>query len=338
MTTTRSAAEPTRAALPQQSHRSWQQGVLPEVLAYLGAAFVVGAGFALIIQSWEAWDIATQISIVAAAMVSVYVAAAALSLSSGGRGGLADHGTRRRLVTVLATLAAPLAALLTGLAIDAADFRVERREDMMMMIVFSVALLAAAFAAWWVPGAFPTVAVGLAGFMWITAFDGTVIGPLESPLLSEVVLLVAAIGWLAVAPFLLRPRILAESLGMAGLVILQMPAAFSGFDLPTGIDEAVQTQITVAAWTARIALLAFAIVALALFTRGRSWAWAAGGVVAAGVGAMSIAGQALGLIAGLFVAGVVLLAASGVIIITRARRAVSGAASDQAGITSDREP
>lgn len=338
MTTTRSAAEPTQAAPPQQSHRSWQQGVLPEVLAYLGAAFVVGAGFALIIQSWEAWNVATRISIVAAAMVSVYVAAAALSLSSGGRAGMVDHGTRRRLVTVLATLAAPLAALLTGLAIDAADFRVERREDMMMMIVFSVAFLAAAFAAWWAPGAFPTVAVGLAGFMWITAFDGTVIGPLESPLLSEVVLLVAAIGWLAVAPFLLRPRILAESLGMAGLVILQMPAAFSGFELPVGIDEAVQTQITVAAWTARIALLAFAIVALALFTRGRSWAWAAGGVVAAGVGAMSIAGQALGLIAGLFVAGVVLLAASGVIIITRARRAVSGAASDQAGITSDLEP
>lgn len=334
MTTTRSTAESTKAVTPVQAHRPWQQGVLPEVLAYLGAAFVVGAGFALVIQSWETWNSATQISIVAAAMVSVYVAAAALSLSSGGRGGLAQHGTRRRLVTVLATLAAPLAALLTGLAIDAADFRVERREDLMMMIVFSVALLAAAFAAWWVPGAFPTVAVGLAGFMWITAFDGTVIGPLESPLLSEVVLLVAAIGWLVIAPFLLRPRILAESLGMAGFIILQMPAAFSGFDLPRGIDEGVQTQITLAAWTARIALLVFAVVALALFTRGRSWAWAAGGVVAAGVGAMSIAGQALGLIAGLFVAGVVLLAASGVIIITRGRRAAPGPLSDP-GPTSD---
>ncbi|MEK9737408.1 MAG: hypothetical protein VW239_08815, partial [Candidatus Nanopelagicales bacterium] len=61
-------------------------------------------------------------------------------------------------------------------------------------------------------------------------------------------------------------------------------------------------------------------VALILFARGRSWAWAVGGVVAAGVGAMSIAGQTLGLIAGLLVAGVVLLAASGILIITRTRR------------------
>lgn len=310
-------------------HRTWQQGPLPEILAYLGAAFVVGSGFALVVQSWETWSTATQIAIVAAAMVSLYAGAAVLSLIAGGRRSLADHATRRRLVTVLATLAAPLAALLTGLALDAARLTIDRREDVVMMIVFSVALAATVFAAWWVPGAFPTVAVGLAGFMWITAFEGTLLGPLESPLLNEGVMLSATLGWLVIAPLVLRPRILAESLGMAGFVILQMPTAFAGFDQPMGLDPAAQTQLTIATWTARVALLAFAAVALALFARGRSWAWAVGGVVAAGVGAMSIAGQALGLIAGLFVAGVVLLAASGAIIITRTRRERAVATSAQ---------
>ena len=60
-------------------------------------------------------------------------------------------------------------------------------------------------------------------------------------------------------------------------------------------------------------------VALTLFARGASWAWAVGGVIAAAMAAMAFAGQALGWVAALLVAGVVLLACSGLLLALRRR-------------------
>ena len=301
-------------------HHTWQHGRLPEILGYLGAALVVGAGFALVAQSWSSLSLATQTGVVASAMVALYIAAGALSLTAGGRQHLSEHVARRRLIGVLAALAAPLAAMTTALALEWSGVDFGRRDEITMLIVFSVALIAAGFAAWWVPGIVPTIAVALTGFMWIMTFLGSVIGPLESPLLDPIVLFVAASGWLLLAPRLLSPAVLAEALGMAAFIFFQVPTAFFAFDRPMGLDADIEWQMDAAMWFSRAVLLGFAALALYLFARGRSWAWAVGGVIAAGVGAMSVAGQTLGLIAGLFVAGVVLLAASGILIITRTRR------------------
>lgn len=308
------------AAITPTPHHTWQQGPLPEILGYLGSALVVGAGFALVAQSWTTWTLPTQVAIVAAAMAVLYVAAGVLSLTAGGRACLAEHVARRRLIGVLAALAAPLAAMTTGLALEWSGLEMGTFDEFLMLIVFSVALAAAVFAAWWVPGVVPTITVALAAFMWILTFIGSVIGPIETPLLDPIVLFVGAVGWLVVAPRLLPPKILTESLGMAAFIFFQVPTAMFALDRPLGLDPGIVAQMDIAMWFSRTALVGFAAVALILFARGRSWAWAVGGVVAAGVGAMSIAGQTLGLIAGLLVAGVVLLAASGILIITRTRR------------------
>ena len=308
------------ATITPTPHHTWQQGPLPEILGYLGSALVVGAGFALVAQSWTTWSLPTQIAIVAAAMAALYVAAGALSLTVGGRSKLHDHVARRRLVGVLAALAAPMAAMTTGLALEWSGLKFGTFDEFLMLIVFSVALVAAVFAAWWAPGVVPTIAVALASFMWVLAFLGSVIAPLETPLLDPVMLFVGATGWLIVAPRLLPPRVLSEALGMAAFIFFQVPTAMFALDRPIGVESEIATQMDIAMWFSRAALVGFAVVALILFARGRSWAWAVGGVVAAGVGAMSIAGQTLGLIAGLLVAGVVLLAASGILIITRTRR------------------
>ena len=73
-----------------------------------------------------------------------------------------------------------------------------------------------------------------------------------------------------------------------------------------------------AAETMRLGIV-FAVIALAIFVRGSNWAWGVGGIIASAFAAMGIAGQAMGWVAGLLIAGVVLLVVSGLLLVARRR-------------------
>ncbi len=121
-------------------------------------------------------------------------------------------------------------------------------------------------------------------------------------------------------PRLLAIPTLSEALGVAWILLMLGPAAVT--DL-AAMPEVTDAQ-AVAVWVSRALLVAFATVALTLFARGASGAWAVGGVLAAVMAAMGTAGQALGWVAALLVAGVVLLALSGLLLVLRRRTAEPG--------------
>lgn len=86
-----------------------------------------------------------------------------------------------------------------------------------------------------------------------------------------------------------------------------------------GTGEVIPLDIQIATWEARGILIVFAVIALAIFVRGSNWAWGVGGIIASAFAAMGIAGQAMGWVAGLLIAGVVLLVVSGLLLVARRR-------------------
>lgn len=302
----------------------WRHGPLPEIVGYVGAALVASAGLNLIAQSWDTWPIAVRLALSLAGVAVLYVTAITVTAISGGRTRLPDQVARRRLVGVLASLAAPLVGIATAMTLE----WVGLEGDTWPLLPTGAALAAGALAAWWAPGVVPTLAAAGAAFVWLLVFIDTVIAPAEQPVAVAAVSAVATIAWLVIAPRVLTPTVLAEALGVAAFIVLQVSHAFMAFDMPPLLDEISQQRLESAMWFSRIALLVFAVVALAVFARGGSWAWAVGGVIAAGSGALSIAGQALGVIAGLFIAGIILLAVSGVLLVARSRRGGQRATSD----------
>lgn len=123
---------------------------------------------------------------------------------------------------------------------------------------------------------------------------------------------------------LLTPAVLAESLGVAWIIAFLMPQALIDSRV---MDPDMPSDQVAASWWARGLLLAFAAAALTIFARGGSWAWAVGGVIAAAIGALAVAGTALGWITGMLVAGVVLLALSGLLLLLRRRSSPAAATS-----------
>lgn len=303
---------------------SWQQGPWPEIIGYVGAALVVGAGFALIAQSWDTWPIATQFSLVFTGALALYVAAIVLTVTAGGHRALGEHTVRRRLVGVLAALAAPLLAGTTALLLEWVGVRVDDERSFLPLALVGVAVAAGVLAAWWAPGVIPTLVVGAAAFTWMNVFLGLVVAPLEMPVVDAAVGAIATVAWIVIAPRFLPPRELTQALGVFAFISLQMSTAFMAFDMPPLLSDVAEERLMWAIWFSRIALLAFAAVCLYLFARERTWLWGVGGVISAGAGALSIAGQTLGLIAGLLVAGVILLAVSGALLVTRTRRRADG--------------
>jgi hypothetical protein len=305
-----------------------RQGVLPEIIGYIGSAFVVGAGLALASQTWGSWPKPVQLGVVAVGAIALYIAALIVTTTTGGLSHLRHQATRRRLVGVLLVVAVPLVISTSVVALEWAGVDIYAEGSYWAVGLATMALAAAAIAAWWAPGAVPTLSVAITALIWLWSVTNRLFGPLEQPIVIAVVSAVCAVGWLIVAPRFLPPRVLTEALGVAAFIGLQLGNAFMTLDssLP---DDSGQQQLTWAMWFSRIALVIFAVVAVAIFARGGSWAWAAGGVIAAGVGALSIAGQTLGLVAGLFVAGIILLAVSGALLIARKRREKEPATSDQ---------
>lgn len=324
MTTTESrtaaAAAPTGSG---PSRRPWQQGPLPEIIGYVGAALVASAGLNFVAQSWEDWSVAVRLSVIGAAAALLCSAGLIIMGFAGWRAGLTaeQHANRRRLVAVLFALAAPLVGAFVAVIVDAQG----RFDEVSPWIIVPgvVALAAALAGAWCAPGTMTTLAVAGTG-AWTAIASSIVVA--ENQPEWWVPILATAFGavWLAVAPRVLANPTLAESLGMAWLLATLGPAAIT--DLADPI--VVTSDQAIAAWVSRGILVALAAVALTLFARGASGAWAVGGVIAAVLASMGLAGQTLGWIAALLVAGVVLLALSGLLLALR-RRPSAGAKSEE---------
>jgi len=304
-----------------------RRGALPEIIGYIGAAFIVGAGLTLASQTWALWPKPVQLGVVTLGAIALYVTALIVTTTAGGLQSLRDHAARRRLVGVLLAVAVPLVVSALVVALEWAGIDIDTEGTYWPIGLASIALVAAAIAAWWAPGAVPTLSVAATGLIWLWLVTSRILGSWEQPLVIATVSAVCAVGWLIIAPRFLPPRVLTEALGVTAFIWLQLVNAFTTLDssLP---DDSGQQHLMWATWFSRIALLIFALVAVVIFARGGSWVWAAGGVIAAGAGALSIAGQTLGLVAGLFVAGVILLAVSGAILIARARRRDESVTSD----------
>jgi len=321
------APPPTGEVVPAPD--TTRRGALPEIIGYIGAAFIVGAGLTLASQTWALWPKPVQLGVVTLGAIALYVTALIVTTTAGGLNSLRDHATRRRLVGVLLAVAIPLVVSALVVALEWAGVDIDAEGTYWPIGLASMALVAAAVAAWWAPGAVPTLSVAVTGLLWLWLVTDRILGSWEQPLVIAIVSAVYTVGWLIIAPRLLPPRLLTEALGVTAFIGLQLGNAFTTFasSLP---DDSGQQQLMWAMWFSRIALLIFALVAVVIFARGGSWVWAAGGVIAAGAGALSIAGQTLGMVAGLFVAGVILLAVSGAILIARTRRTAETATSDPA--------
>ena len=295
--------------------------VLPEILGYVGAALVASAALNLVAQSWDSWSDTVRLIVLVGASVILAGPAITITVVSGGRGGLAEHATRRRLVALLLALSAVLTAATAHQILLMAGFDdLFERSDPWVLVPAAAGLAVAIIGAWLAPGVLATLGVaGLAGFAAVSTMS----------LLADqpawvLPILVAGAGavWLALAPIALIPPVLAEALGVAWMIALLMPQALIESRV---IDPDMPPDQLAATWWARVLLLAFAASALTIFARGGSWAWAVGGVIAAAIGALAVAGSALGWITGMLVAGVVLLALSGLLLLLRRR-----ASNDQA--------
>lgn len=306
-----------------------RRGALPEIIGYIGAAFIVGAGLTLASQTWALWPKPVQLGVVTLGAIALYATALIVTTTAGGLTSIRDHAARRRLVGVLLAVAIPLAVSALVVALEWAGVGIDTEGTYWPIGLASLALVAAAIAAWWAPGAVPTLSVAVTGLIWLWSVTSRILGSWDLPLVIATVGAVCTVGWLIIAPRFLPPRVLTEALGVTAFIGLQLGNAFMTLDssLP---DDSGQQHIMWAMWFSRIALLIFALVAVIIFARGGSWVWAAGGVIAAGAGSLSIAGQTLGMVAGLFVAGVILLALSVAILIARARRRDESVTSDPA--------
>lgn len=109
------AAALTPAERPREEpHGGWPK--LVEVVAYLGAALVVAAGFLLLMQQWD--DLSETGRVLSLALVTVVLAiAGVIAMRAGEPGGAADD-VRRRLTSTLLTAAAGGAGLTVGYWLD----------------------------------------------------------------------------------------------------------------------------------------------------------------------------------------------------------------------------
>lgn len=309
--------------------RSWMQGPLPEIFGYVGAALVASAGLNFIAQSWEQWTFVVRVSLISVAAVLLYAAALTILGLAGWRSGLnePDHANRRRLVAVLLAFAAVLVGALAAVVLDEQGLLDYDVGNAWILVPGALAFTGAALGAWLAPGVVSTLAVAGTSAWFGISFLVTIAGE-GSEWWYPIVASAFGALWLAAAPRILQAPQLSEALGMAWLfMFLGPPALADPNDQLAGITDSQAASI----WVSRGLLILLAVVALTLFARGATWPWAVGGVIAATMAATAIAGQALGWVAALLVAGVVLLVLSGLLLAVRRRSEAKEGASHTVG-------
>jgi hypothetical protein len=297
---------------------------LPEVLGYLGAAFVIAAALLVVVRVWPDLALAVQVAVAATGAVALIAAALVVAYTTpGGWTALrtVEDAPRRRLVGVLLILAAPLAGLSIGLVLHEADAQT------VLLPSAVVALAVAGVAVRVAPGVIPTLGLFAAGGFTIAGF-GELFDSV-STLAWMIAVVAAAAVWTALAPRLTGARTLALCLGLFTLVYAGFNAA--QFDAhPTGVDQFGNTFEVVAPveWGAHAVapfgyavLLGVVVAGVAMYLRGAFWPWIAAAGLAAAAFVGTLAAEQFGAIAAFFVAGVVLLGASAVLLVRRGRRA-----------------
>jgi hypothetical protein len=310
---------PTEGAATVEPPTAHRRGPVPEILGYVGGALLLSAVLSLVAQEWENWGDWLRITVSGGAATAVYLTASVVSGIAGWRSGLRTHAASRRLVAVLAAIGVPLVAL-TVMSLERAVTG-DKGTDIDSIIIGSAAFTAATLGAWWVRGVMTTLAVA-AGTLWLSLSVATAVTRPDDHVawLYPTLVLLVGVAWLLVAPRLLDAPLLSQAIGMAGLVIMLASQA-----LETYSSEMPPTDIIIAMWLSRGLLVAIALVALIGFAMGWPWPFAAGGVAAGVFAALSIGQGALGWITGLFIAGLVLLALSGIMLALRRRHMRSGA-------------
>jgi len=319
-------ADVTEAESPTTPQASTSRGisaVLPQILGWVGAALVASAALSQVGQSWDDWTDLTRLIVLALALAALAGSGLTVLTLTGGRSALNSSDIRRRIVAVLLALCAPLVAAASYQVLAIADVgQLGERGNAWAVVPAAAGLLAAAVGAWLVRGVMTTLAMAS---MW-AYFGITLLGIFaDQPdwVLPVIVAVVGAI-WLAAAPGIFPPAALSQALGVAWTTAMLAPVALMQIDTS---ESTADPQEFAATWTARGLLIGFAATCFVVFARSGAWAWAVGGVIAAAIGALAVAGTALGWITGMLVAGVVLLALSGLLLLLRRRSSPAAATS-----------
>jgi hypothetical protein len=296
---------------------------LPEVLGYLGGAFVAVAALLVLARFSPQMGHPARIGLTLGGAVALVCGGMVIAQGApGGWPGLrAGHDTsRRRLVGVLVQLAAPLAALTLSQVLD--DAHVGAVLLSSSVVALAVCLLADGVA----PGAVPTLGLFVAA---ATTIGG--VGDLfasVATLAAVLGVLAAAAAWTVAAPRLTGAPLLASALGLLALVGDGFSAA--QYTVHPGA-EVGQLGGTVGygppEWGARAVapvgyMVLFGVVAVGvgLYLRGGPWPWIGGAGLASAAFVGAFTGQTLGPVAAFFAAGLVLLAISAVLLVRRGRQ------------------
>lgn len=286
---------------------------LPEALGYLGGALVVTAGLLVVARGWSAFSYATQVALLGLSTSAVVVAA--IVIARGTPGGVAalreappgQQAQRRRLVGVLLVLGAGLAAGTVGLVLDHAE------ASLVLLPAAVAALAVTAVAVLVAPGVVPTLGLFAASGVFLGSLNELVERPAPT-LVWLMVLTGAAVTWLALAPRLTRERTVSQVLGLATLVI----TGWTGTGIPSSelVEEWGHEAVRPFGFAVLLAVVAVGVLQ---FLRDEGWPWITAAAVAAAAAVFELAGEALGGVVAAFVAGLVFLAVSALLIVRRGR-------------------
>lgn len=274
-----------------------QTGGLPklvEVVAYLGGALVIAAGFLFLMQSWDDLGDVGQVTFLAVVALVLGVAGA---VTLGSRGQAATNDIRRRLSGTLLTGAALASGFAVGVAIEVFT---DRSFDELYWPALAGGLVVAAVSA--VAYRFSSTAVGLVGMLGgalttavqvVDAVDGN-----ESLWAGSAFFTVAVI-WLVLAELgVFDQQTIARTLGVAVALFGAQVATFSGDQDWVGyLLTALVAAVGVWLYLVRLdwPYLAVAVIAVTLVVPEAVSDWTEG---------------SLGVVGGVLVAGITLLAAS----------------------------
>ena len=296
---------------------------LPEVLGYLGGAFVAAAALLLIANFWDPMTLATRIGLAFGGSAALIVAGLVIARAVPGgwaRSRTSEETARRRLVGLLLVLAAPLAGLGVGLILD------DRGIDPVLLPSAALALVVCVLATYLAAGVVPTLGLFAAASVTLGGLF-----ELFDPVSTLVIIVAIAVGagaWTALAPRLTGAPLVALSIGLFSLVVAGFNAAvYSGQSREIYDEFGNYVGLEPPEWgAAAVAPVGYAIllgvvaVGIAMYLRGGAWPWIGGAGLASAAVVSVVANQAYGQVAAFFGAGVVLLVLSAVLLVRRGRQ------------------
>jgi hypothetical protein len=286
----RALTEPVREAAPAMPK-------LVEVVAYLGAALVLAAGFLFVLRSWDDLGDMGQVSFLTAVTL-VLAVAGALTVPS--RGAVGNAEVRRRLSGTLLTASALLAGVTVAVAMEV--FTDATFSDVYWPgVAAGVVLVAGAATAY----RFSPTAVGLVGMVGGALDVATNLGSALAPSGDDeaigvgIAVFTVGVAWLLLTELgLLDQRTIARTLGSVAAVLGAQVTSFTG-------DTS---------WLGYLMSAAIAGAGVWLYLTRQDWPYLGAAVVAVTLVVPEAVSDwtngSLGVVGGVLLAGVTLLAAS----------------------------